>query len=540
MSICAKLYNLLLLDRISANLNTVLRHNQNGFRPGRSTAQQVLALRRIIEETQSVKDKKLVTVFVDFSKAFDSVDWNYIEGILIAYDVPKEIVDAIRMSVYYGAQAAVKVNGDISNFFELGVGVLQGDTLAPFLFVIVLDWVMRNAIPDAKLGLDLHKDAIGHKCDIKFLTDLCYADDIALITDNIENANSMLASISLWAKKVGLRINTGKGKTEYILVGNFPEKRELISVDGVTIAQVIDFKYLGSWLMDSAKDFGIRKGLAWSAIMQLDNIWKSKEFSNKMKFLFFQSLIDPILFYNATSWTMNETLQNMIGVQYHKLLKYALNIKYDGVNHLKYETIFVDIGYVPPDIRLRKLRLKFIGHCWRCRDYAYQSVSDLIFWKLQGGRGKVKYLDVFLKDADDGDKHRSLGGLQTRMSVKNKDKWHEFVNKESRESAKKYTSKQKEVIKKDGTDPNAHPFYACCSICEGWRAVKYLLTDDEDYTCSMYKKNVYPTKSCIDVKGRWIDVIVVPDTIPPHPPRKKHVKPEFLLKLGIEVVVEDS
>ncbi len=126
------------------------------------------------------------------------------------------------------------------------------------------------------------------------------------------------------------------------------------------------------------------------------------------------------------------------------------------------------------------------------------------------------------------------------MSVKNKDKWHEFVNKESRESAKKYTSKQKEVIKKDGTDPNAHPFYACCSICEGWRAVKYLLTDDEDYTCSMYKKNVYPTKSCIDVKGRWIDVIVVPDTIPPHPPRKKHVKPEFLLKLGIEVVVEDS
>ena len=475
MSICAKLYNLLLLNRLSPNLNRVLRHNQNGFRFGRSTAQQVLALRRIIEETQSVKGKKLVSVFVDFSKAFDSVDWNYIEGILLAYGIPEEIVDAI-MSVYYGAQAAVKVNGGISDFFDLGVGVLQGDTLAPFLFVIVLDWVMRNAIPESELGLDLHKDYIGHKCDIRFLTDLCYADDIALITDNIENANSMLTSISLSAKKVGLRINTGKGKTEYILVGTFPEDHELISVDGVRIAQVTDFKYLGSWLMDSAKDFGIRKGLAWSAIMQLDNIWKSKEFSQKMKFLFFQSLIEPILFYNATTWTINETLQDVIGVQYHKLLKYALNIKYDGVNHLKYGKIFVDIGYVPPDVRLRKLRLKFIGHCWRCREYSYQSVSDLIFWKLRVGnqRGKLKYLDVFLKDVQCGEKFRSLGILQKNMNNKNKDKWHKFVNEESRLSASKYKSKQP---KKDDTPPRA--------------------------------------------------------------PRKKHVKPEFLLKLQIAVVEED-
>jgi len=176
---------------------------------------------------------------------------------------------------------------------------------------------------------------------------------------------------------------------------------------------------------------------------------------------------------------MNETLQNMIGVQYHKLLKYALNIKYDGVNHLKYETIFADIGYVPPDIRLRKLRLKFIGHCWRCRDYAYQSVSDLIFWKLPGGNQRVKYLDVLLKDADDNDKYHGLRALQKRMDVKNKDTWHKFVNEESRLSARKYTSKQgKKDIKKGDT--------------------------------------------------------------PPCPPRMKHVKPDFLLKLGIEVAVEES
>jgi hypothetical protein len=101
-----------------------------------------------------MKSARLISVFIDFSKAFDSIDWNYIENILIAYDVPKEIVDAV-MSVYYGAKAAVKYDGSISEYFDLGVGVLQGDTLAPYLFVIVLDWVMRNAIPDESLGFTL-------------------------------------------------------------------------------------------------------------------------------------------------------------------------------------------------------------------------------------------------------------------------------------------------------------------------------------------------------------------------------------------------
>ena len=68
--------------------------------------------------------------------------------ISISYDIPVETVDAV-MSVYYGATAAVKSDGDISEYFDLGVGVLQGDTLAPYLFVLVIDWIMRNAVPDA-------------------------------------------------------------------------------------------------------------------------------------------------------------------------------------------------------------------------------------------------------------------------------------------------------------------------------------------------------------------------------------------------------
>ena len=66
----AKVYNRCLLNRIRPVLDKVLRPNQNGFRPERSTSSHVLALRRIVEELKNHK-KEAVISFIDFRKAFD-------------------------------------------------------------------------------------------------------------------------------------------------------------------------------------------------------------------------------------------------------------------------------------------------------------------------------------------------------------------------------------------------------------------------------------------------------------------------------------
>jgi hypothetical protein len=164
----------------------------------------------------TTKNASLISTFIDFSKAFDSVDWNYIENILFSYDVPIETVDAV-MSVYYGATAAVKSDGDISEFFDLGVGVLQGDTLAPYLFVIVLDWVMRNAIPDPTLGFCI-RARVGTTSPALYVTDdLDFADDIAVLSSSATDMQAMVLSIEHWALKVGLKINGPK--TEFMLSG---------------------------------------------------------------------------------------------------------------------------------------------------------------------------------------------------------------------------------------------------------------------------------------------------------------------------------
>ena len=81
-------------------------------------------------------------LFVDFSKTFDSAHTEKKEKILLAYGIPKEIVTAI-MIMYSNTKLTVRSPDGDAEFFDILAGVLQGDTLAPFLFVISLDYVLR-------------------------------------------------------------------------------------------------------------------------------------------------------------------------------------------------------------------------------------------------------------------------------------------------------------------------------------------------------------------------------------------------------------
>ena len=86
-----------------------------------------------------------VMVFIDFRKAFDSVDRDTLMKILLAYGIPKKIVDLISL-LYTNTSAQVITPDGKTEFFEIQAGVLQGDTLAPYLFVIVMDYCMRLAL----------------------------------------------------------------------------------------------------------------------------------------------------------------------------------------------------------------------------------------------------------------------------------------------------------------------------------------------------------------------------------------------------------
>ena len=95
-SIAAKIYNALLRNRIEPKIENIFRKNQNGFRRNRSTTSQILTIRRILEGVQA-KNVQATLLFVDFTKAFDSIHKGKMEQILLAYGLPKETVAAITI-----------------------------------------------------------------------------------------------------------------------------------------------------------------------------------------------------------------------------------------------------------------------------------------------------------------------------------------------------------------------------------------------------------------------------------------------------------
>ena len=79
--------------------------------------------------------------FIDFSKAFDSIGHDTMFKILKAYGIPPHILGAIK-STYNSLRAKVVSPDGDTDYFKIMAGVMQGDTLAPFLFVIVLDYTL--------------------------------------------------------------------------------------------------------------------------------------------------------------------------------------------------------------------------------------------------------------------------------------------------------------------------------------------------------------------------------------------------------------
>ena len=141
-SMVAKLVNKMILNRLQPKIDKHLRPNQNGFRSGRSTTSHILALRRLIEGVKT-RNKKAIILYVDFRKAFDSIHRCMMMTILKAYDVPPRLLAAIN-KLHENTRAIVITPDGETEFFQIIAGVLQEDTLAPYLFAIVLDYVMRK------------------------------------------------------------------------------------------------------------------------------------------------------------------------------------------------------------------------------------------------------------------------------------------------------------------------------------------------------------------------------------------------------------
>ena len=135
-------------NRIEPKIDNILRKIQNGFQRNRSTTSQILTIRRMLEGVRA-KNLQAILLFVDFTKAIVSIRRAKMEQILLAYDLPKVTVAAITI-LYRNTKVKVRSPDGDTEYFDIVAGVLQGDTLASYLFIICLDYVLRTSIDKIK------------------------------------------------------------------------------------------------------------------------------------------------------------------------------------------------------------------------------------------------------------------------------------------------------------------------------------------------------------------------------------------------------
>ena len=133
-SIGAKIYNALLRNRIEPKIDNILRKNQNGFRRNRSTTSQILTIHRILEGVRA-KNIQATLLFVNFTMAYDSIHRGKMKQIILAYGIPKETLAAITI-LYRNTKVKVRSPDGDTEYFDIVAGILQGDTLAPYLCIV--------------------------------------------------------------------------------------------------------------------------------------------------------------------------------------------------------------------------------------------------------------------------------------------------------------------------------------------------------------------------------------------------------------------
>ena len=170
----SKIYTNILNRRITFYLENMnlLADEQNGFRCNRSCEDHVFSLTTIVQN-RLYHGKDTFVAFIDFTKAFDSVDRNLLLFKLLDYNINGNIYFAIK-KLYNETQNCIRVYSMYTRWFPSLYGVRQGDCLSPTLFSIFLN-DLTLMINEANLGISISGRNIGI---------LLYADDIVLLAEN--------------------------------------------------------------------------------------------------------------------------------------------------------------------------------------------------------------------------------------------------------------------------------------------------------------------------------------------------------------------
>jgi len=204
---------------------------------------------RQVQEKCVEQNKDLYAVFIDLTKAFDTVDRDGLWKVLRKFGCPDKFTSVIR-SFHDGMTARVQESGALSDSFPVTNGTKQGCILAPTLFSIVFSAMLMDAFKDMDRGVYIQFRSDGSLFNMRrlkartkvlemLIRDLLFADDCALIAHTLEDIQFMSDCFAAAAaKRFGLTISIKKTKAMYQLATGKSYVDPLVTIEGSVLKPV--------------------------------------------------------------------------------------------------------------------------------------------------------------------------------------------------------------------------------------------------------------------------------------------------------------
>ena len=397
LSLPSKVLCHVILKRIKSAVETTLREEQNGFRPARSCTDAIFSLRSIINKTVAAETPVFIH-FVDFQKAFDSIHRETLWEIVKYYGIPQKCIN-VMMAIYDNSKCCVRLGGEKTKTFDIKTGVRQGCVLSPFLFCLVIDFILRK----------LDRNEFGIPIEGQRIFDLDFADDIALMDVSNEKLQSSTNELKDMAEKIGLRFNVKKCEA-MSTVGTEPH----IKIDTQPVKAITSFTYLGSKINNTGNaqdEIRVRIGKAGAAFGKIEHILKSKNMSLKTKLNLYSATVLSVLLYGSETWHLYAADGKRLNAFHQRCLRRMLKVSY--MEHVTNIEILKRTGQRELTEILRERRLRWFGHVVRMGEERIP--KRVLNWIPPGRRkrgrprlswrgtleGDLKKLDITWKEAED-------------------------------------------------------------------------------------------------------------------------------------------
>ncbi|KAK0424256.1 hypothetical protein QR680_008579 [Steinernema hermaphroditum] len=313
ISLLSAIYKLLtkvLTKRIERILDAAQPVEQAGFRKNFSTIDHLQAINQLVERSREYR-LPLFIVFVDYEKAFDTVELNAVWSAVQQQGVPGQITKLLQ-KIYQEATSPVNIN-DEPVPIEIRRGVRQGDTISPKLFTATLEHVFRH----------LQWEEVGININGSRLSNLRFADDIALIAETAEDLQKMMDELNEASQRAGLKINANKTK----LMSTEPTS---ILLNGSEVERVESFVYLGQevrLVRDHGKEMSRRICSGWNVFKQYKQFLTNPTVEMRWKRRLFNMCVLPAMLYGAETWALTKSACKRLATAQRKMERRMVGVR---------------------------------------------------------------------------------------------------------------------------------------------------------------------------------------------------------------------